>query len=100
MPHHCPGGKKDKAFKSLHSFHQLTSESTHLLPLSNSCIDLTFTDQLNLVVNCGAHASLNSKCHHQIPHCKLNLDIEYPPPYEFGTTEKKISKVYRSHSSQ
>ena len=25
---------------------------------------------------------MNSKCHHQITHCKLNLNIEYPPPYE------------------
>ena len=83
--------KKDKttaegthleALTSLHNFHQLISEPTHLLPQSNSCIDLIFTDQPNLVVNCGTHASLNSKCHHQITHCKLNLSIEYPPPYE------------------
>ena len=33
-------------------------------------------------VNCGAHSSLNFECHYQITHCKLNLNIEYPPPYE------------------
>ena len=38
--------------------------------------------QPNLVVNCGTHSSLTSKCHHQITHCKLNLIIEYSPPYE------------------
>ena len=67
---------------SLHSLHQLVSEPKHLLPQSNSCFDLIFTDQPNLVVNCSTNTSLNSKCHHQITHCKLNLSIEYPPPYE------------------
>ena len=43
---------------------------------------MIFTDQPNLVVNCGIHASLNSKCHHGITHYKLNLNIAYPPPYE------------------
>ena len=91
MPDHYPGGKKDKttaegthveALTSLYNFHQLISEPTHLLPQSNSCIDLIFTDQPNLVVTYGIQASLNSKCHHQITHCKFNLNIEYPPPYE------------------
>ena len=85
MPDHHAGGKKTttaecthvEALTSLHNFHQLISELTHLLPQSNSCVD-----QPNLVVNCGTHASLNSKCYHQITHCKLNLNIEYPPPYE------------------
>ena len=83
--------KKDKttaesthleALTSLHNFHQLLSEPTYLLPQSNSCTDLIFTDQLNLVVNCGTHASLNSKCHHQVRRYKLNLNIEYPQPYK------------------
>ena len=25
---------------------------------------------------------LHSNCHHQITYCKVNLHIEYPPPYE------------------
>ena len=70
------------ALTSLYNFHQLISEPRHLLPQSNSCIDLIFTDQLNLVVNCGTHASLNSKCHHQITYGKLNLNIKYPLPYQ------------------
>ena len=48
---------------SLHGFHQLISEPTHLLPTSTSCIDLIFTDQSNLVVDSGTHSSLNHKCH-------------------------------------
>ena len=27
------------------------------------------------------HPTLHSKCHHQIIYSKLNLKIEYPPPY-------------------
>ena len=27
------------------------------------------------------HPTLHSKCHHQIIYAKLNLKIEYPPPY-------------------
>ena len=61
---------------------QLISQPTHLLPTSSTCIDLIFTDQPNLVVNSGAHPSLQKNCHHQISFCKLNLKIEYPPPYE------------------
>ena len=29
----------------------------------------------------GVHPSLHSKCHHQVIYAKLNLQIEYPPPY-------------------
>ena len=88
MPDLYIGGKKTtegthlEAFTSLHNFHQLILEPTHLQPHSNSCIDLTFTDQPNLVINCGTHSFLNSKCHYQITHCSLNFNIEYSPPYE------------------
>ena len=91
MPDLHLGRKKTKQQQKVHiwkhlhpytTFHQLIPEPTHLLPHSNSCIDLIFTDQPNLVVNCGTQCSLNSKFHYQITHCKLNLNIEYPPPYE------------------
>ena len=71
-----------EALTSLHNFDQLISEATHILSNSSWCIDLFFTNQPNLVVNCGTHPTLNTKCHHQITHCKLNLSIKYPPPYE------------------
>ena len=58
------------------------SQPTHLLPQTCPCIDLIFTDQANLIVDSGVHPSLQSNCHHQITYCKLNLNIEYPPPYE------------------
>ena len=65
-----PEGTHLEALISLHNFHQLISGLTHLLPHSNFYIDLIFTDQPNLVVNCGTH-SLNSESHHQITQCKL-----------------------------
>ena len=66
---------------TMHTLHQLISDPTHLLPNSSSCIDLIFTDQPNLVVDCGVHPSLHSN-YHQIIYYKFNLMIEYPPPHE------------------
>ena len=65
-----------------HGFKQLISDATHILPQSTSCIDLIFTDQPNYIIDCGTHPSLNKNCNHQITFCKLNLKVEYPPPYQ------------------
>ena len=43
---------------------------------------LIFTNQPNLVVDSGTHPSLHPNCHHQIIQCKINLQVEYPPPYQ------------------
>ena len=59
----------------------MISQPTHTLANSSSCIDLIFTDQPNLLTDCGIHPSLHPNCHHQIIYCKLNLKIVYPPPY-------------------
>ena len=80
-----------EALTSLHNFDQLISEHTHTLSNSSSCIDLILTNQPNLVVNCGTHSTLNTKCHHQITHCKLNLRIKYPP-HMSGSVELQKSK--------
>ena len=45
-------------------------------------MDLIFTDQTNSAKDSGVHPSLLANCHHQIAYSKLNLKIEYPPPYE------------------
>ena len=60
---------------------QLIIESTHILQQSSSCIDLTFTNQPNIVMDSGVDSSLHPKCHHQIIYSKLNLNIEYPSLY-------------------
>ena len=74
-------GSKIDSLTTTHGLHQLIFQPTDLLPTSSTCIDLIFTDQPNLVVNSSAHPSLCKNCHHQIFY-KLNLKIEYPPPYE------------------
>ena len=76
-------GSKIDSLTTTPGLHQLISQPTHLLATSFTCIDLIFTDQPSLVVYSGAHFySLHKNCHHQITFCKLNLKIEYPPPYE------------------
>ena len=60
---------------------QLISDATHILRHSSSSIDLIFVNQPNLLKDSGIHPSLHQNCHHQIIFCKLNLKIEYPPPY-------------------
>ena len=67
---------------SSNGFYQLINEPTHIQGSSASCIDLIFTNQENLSVNCGVHASLHPNCHHQIVHSSFNLNIYYPPPYQ------------------
>ena len=74
-------GTKIDALISYHGLHQLISQPTHILANLSSCIDLIFTDQPNLVTDCGIHPSLHPNCLHQIIYCKLNLKIVYPPPY-------------------
>ena len=61
---------------------QLIHEPTHIQANSSSCIDLVFTNQPNLSVNSGVHASLHPNCHHQITRSNFNLNIYYPPPYQ------------------
>ena len=62
---------------------QLISEPTNFEPNKKpSCIDLVITDQLNLVLDSGTRASLDSFCQHQITYCTLNFNILPPPPFE------------------
>ena len=75
-------GLKLSSMSSSVGFTQLINEPTHIQSSSSSCIDLFFTDQPNLSVNCGVHASLHPNCHHQIVYSRFNLDIYYPPPYQ------------------
>ena len=49
---------------------------------SKSCIDLLFTDQPNLVIDSGVHASLHEQCHHQIVYGKLSVSSIALPPYK------------------
>ena len=75
-----PEGALD-SISSLYGMNQLIKEPTNILQQFSSCIDLIFTNQLNIVMDSGVNLSLHSKCHHQIIYSRLNLKIEYPPPY-------------------
>ena len=50
------------------------------IPLSGIVVISTF--QPNLVIDASFHPFLHENCHHQIVYAKLNLKIQYPPPYE------------------
>ena len=66
---------------------------------SASCIDLIFTNQPNLVIDCAVHPSLHTNCDHQIVYCKLNLNIKFPPPYErllWGYNKADTEKIKKS----
>ena len=67
---------------STHGLEQLIYEPNHILSNSSSCTDVIFTNQPNLVINSGTHPSLHPNCHDQIIHCKINLQVEYSPPYQ------------------
>ena len=71
-------GTKLFAQTSSHGIQQLINEPTHIQNNISSCVDLIFTDQPNMSVNYGVHASLHPNCHHQIVHASFNLHITYP----------------------
>ena len=60
---------------------QPISEPTYVLPTSNSCIDLTFTNQPNIVMDIGVFPPIHQNCWHQIVFAKMNLNIFYLLPY-------------------
>ena len=66
-------------------------EPTHILPSSASCIDLIFTNQLNLVINSGVHPSHHQNCHHQIIFAQINLKVYYLPPYKLLVLDYKAN---------
>ena len=75
-------GFKIENLLSQFSISQVINKPTHIFENFNSCIDLLFTNQRNLITDSGVHPSLHSNCHHQIIYGKFNLKIFYPPPYE------------------
>ena len=42
-----------------------------------------FTSQPNIVIDSRVHAPLHSNCHRQIIYAKFDLNVLYPPPYEW-----------------
>ena len=76
------GWEIEDLFASL-NLTQVISEPTNFQPgKRSSCIDLIVPDQPNLVLDSGTRPSLDSTCHHQIIHCKVNFRIPPPPPVD------------------
>ena len=75
-------GSKIEAITSQFGLKQIINEPAHIQGKSESCIDLLFSSQPNLVMSSGIHSSLHQNCHHQIIFAKFNLKVHYPPPYE------------------
>ena len=67
---------------SCYNLHELINTPTYILHDSESCIDLLFTSQHNVLSETGVHVSLFPRCHHQIIFAKVSLIGFYPPPYE------------------
>ena len=60
-----------------------------------------FTFQPNFISECGVHASLFSRCHHQIIYAKINLKAYYPPPYErlvWDYSKAEVTNIRKSLS--
>ena len=70
-----------EALTDFYGFNQLISEPTHILPQSSSCIDLIFTNQLNMIFKSEVHPTLFPTCHHQIISVEISLKVNYPPLY-------------------
>ena len=62
------------------SLSQVINEPTHISQNFNSCIDLLFTNQENLITDSGVHPSLHSNCHHQIIYGKFDLKFFLSSP--------------------
>ena len=71
-------GPKIESLTMSYGLQQLISDPAHLLLNSSFCIDLIFTNQLNLIVDSVVHPSLHPKCHHQITYCRFNLTVKQP----------------------
>ena len=68
-------GSKINAVTSQFGLQQIINEPTHIQGKSESCIDLIFSSQPNLVMSSGIYSSL-----HQIIFAQFNLKVHYPPP--------------------
>ena len=71
---------------------------THLLQNSTTWTDLDFTNQPHFVMGSGVHNSLYRTCHHETVFTKLNLNIEYPSPYEHIL--RGYSRAYKASTNR
>ena len=85
------GIQLDNLFSDL-NLTQIVSEPTHFRENCHpSCIDLSISDQPNLVLNSGVRPSLDPTCKHQITFCKINFAIPASPAYN-----RKVSQFNKA----
>ena len=60
-------------------YKQIVNKLTHIINNSSSCIDLIFSNNLNLTY--GIDLSLFGNSHHNIIFDKINIPIRLPPSY-------------------
>ena len=73
-----PGEKVIDELTSKLELTQLINEPRKFEHNKNPSIDLIFTDQPNLVMESGVRQSLDSYCHYQITHCRMNYKLAPP----------------------
>ena len=66
-----PENLQIESLTSYYGLTQVINETTHFLSNSLSCIDLTFTTQLNLVTHSGVHSSFHKKLSPSNQVCKI-----------------------------
>ena len=94
--HTAAEGPQVESLTSSYVLIQVISQPTPILPTSNSCIDLIFTNQLNLVIESDVHTSLRPNSYHQL--CSQNSTIEYPPIYKSLIRNYKNPNVNRTNT--
>ena len=92
------GIASDDLFES-YNMTQLIDQPTNIEPRGISCVDFTVTDQPNLFIDHGIHSLLDSCCHHQIIHGKLNVSIPLPTTYKRQVRNYSEARVDEIRSS-
>ena len=73
-------GSRTDSLTTSYSFRQLISRPRRILKKFSSCIDLIFTDQPSFIKDSDNPPSNHPNYHNEIMHCKIDLNIIYPPP--------------------
>ena len=87
--HTAAEGPQVESLTSSYVLIQVISQPTPILPTSNSCSDLIFTNQLNLVIESDVHTSLRPNSYHQFVFTKLNHRIS-------SNIQKSYSELQKS----
>ena len=65
-------------------YNHMINKPTHYINESSSCIDLTFSSNVDVMKNCGVKQSLYEICHLNIIYGTLNFNIPSSPSLFYG----------------